>query len=332
MRPQIYTILVAIIVLVFVLSPLKAQITTTDTFGSGANSFSMDFVGVGNPGNAAQSASNRSHGESGGDGYGAVSYSYRISTYEISQDMITKATARGMSNVTAGPWTGSQPAANLSWYEAAAFVNWLNTSTGKQAAYNLTFSGSWSITLWSSADAWTAGGTNLYRHKDAFYFLPSENEWYKAAYYNPGDSNYFLYPTASDTAPTAVASGTGAGSAVFNGAASVPALVDSAGGLSPYGTMGQGGNVWEWSESAFDGTNDSSSENRAFRGGNWNWPEYAFPSSNRISADPTYVYLDVGFRVASVPEPSTCALLLVAGAGAIWWVRRRRECNGSLEP
>jgi formylglycine-generating enzyme required for sulfatase activity len=125
------------------------------------------------------------------------------------------------------------------------------------------------MNLWSSGDAWQLGGENLYRHKDAFYFLPSENEWYKAAYYNPGGSNYFLYPTGSDTAPAAVASGTNAGTAVYDGVASFPAIVDSAGGLSPYGTMGQGGNVWEWNESAFDGSNSLSSENRAIRGGSW---------------------------------------------------------------
>ena len=61
-----------------------------------------------------------------------------------------------------------------------------------------------------------------------------------------------------------------AGSAVYNGGAVTnPAAVTFAGGLSPYGTMGQGGNVFEWNESAFDGTNSLSSENRAVRGGAW---------------------------------------------------------------
>lgn len=105
-------------------------------------------------------------------------YDYRISTYDISQDAINKAAASGMANVTAGAWTGNQPAVDISWYEAAADVNWLNTSTGKQAAYDLAWTGSaWSINLWSSAQAWQVGGENLYRNKDAYYLLPSENEW-----------------------------------------------------------------------------------------------------------------------------------------------------------
>ena len=284
-----------------------------DTFGTSGNEFSIDFVNIGNTGNAADTT-----------GYGAVPYEYRASAYEISQNAITKATANGMANVTAGAWTGNQPAANVSWYEAAAFVNWLNTSTGKQAAYNLTFSGSWSMTLWSSADAWTAGGENLYRNKNAFYFLPSENEWYKAAYYNPDGSNYFLYPTGSDRAPMAAPRGTDAGSAVYDNVASVPAIVGSAGGLSPYGTMGQGGNVFEMTESAFDGANSSAFELRAFRGGYWDNTEDTLRSSFRLSDVPSVESYYFGFRVASVPEPSTYVLVLL-GAGAVYlWKRRKR--------
>jgi len=223
--------LVAALLAVFTLnSNLQAELVT---FGSGANTFNIDFLTIGNAGNAADTS------------YGAVPYDYRMGKYEISQNAITKATASGMANVTAGAWTGNQPAANIDWYEAAAFVNWLNTSTGKTAAYDLAWNGfAWSMTLWSSEQAWTAGGTNLYRNKDAFYFLPSENEWYKAAYYNPAGSDYFLYPTASSSVPTAVASGTGAGTAVYaQPIERGPAGVDDAGALSSYGTMGQGGEV-----------------------------------------------------------------------------------------
>ena len=283
-----------------------------DTFGTSSNEFTIDFVNIGNTGNAADTSS-----------YGALPDEYHASIREISQNAIDKATASGMANVTAGAWTGSQPAANITWYEAAAFVNFLNTNSGKTAAYNLTFTTNWSMALWSSDQAWTAGGTNLYRNKDAFYFLPSENEWYKSAYYNAAGTNYFLYPTGSDTAPTPVASGTNAGSAVYNNAASVPAIVDSAGGLSPYGTMGQGGNVYEWNESAFAGTNSSSSDARAVRGGDFLNTELNLRSSFRSFLDPTFEDGGIGFRVASVPEPSTYALLLMAGAGWLLWKRRK---------
>ena len=311
---NVSSLCVALVCAAFTLmTQLSAQ---ADTFGTSGNEFTIDFVNIGNAGNAADTT-----------GYGAVPYEYRASIYEISQDAITKATASGMANVTAGPWTGNQPAATITWYEAAAFVNFLNTNSGKTAAYDLTFSNSqWSMALWSSEQAWTAGGTNLYRNKDAFYFLPSENEWYKAAYYNPAGSNYFLYPTASSSVPTSVTSGTSAGTAVYlnNNPDSAPAIVNSAGGLSPYGTMGQGGNVWEWNESALDGTNSSSSENRAQRGGRWSGPEFGLSSSGQNGNDPTFESDTIGFRVASVPEPSTYALLLMTAAGALWMTRRRR--------
>jgi len=285
-----------------------------DTFGTSGNEFTVDFVNIGNAGNAADTTT-----------YGAVPYDYRVGKYEITQDAITKATASGMSNVTAGPWTGNQPAATINWYEAAAFVNFLNTNSAKTAAYDLVWDGSaWSMNLWSSGQAWTAGGTNLYRNKDAFYFLPNDDEWYKAAYYNAGGTNYFVFPTASSSVPTAVASGTNADSAVYNQPlAQGPTSVDLAGGLSPYATMGQGGNVWEWNESAFDGTNSSSSEYRAYRGGGWANGVNELRYSNRPFDSPLLEDSIVGFRVASVPEPSTYALLLL-GAGAVYiWKRRK---------
>lgn len=288
-----------------------------DTFGTSGNEFTIDFVSIGNPGNAADTT-----------GYGAVVYEYRIGKYEISQDQIDRATASGMANISQMfPFTGSQPAASINWYEAAAFVNWLNTSSGKQAAYNLTWNGSaWSMSLWSSAEGWQLGGENLYRHSDAYYFLPSENEWYKAAYYNPKSSNYFIYPTASDAAPTPVANGTNAGTAVYlGGIGSSPAPVTDSGGLSPYGTMGQAGNVYEWMETASDGVNSFPTEDRVYRGGSWSVVSDApLQSSFRLSMAPELDFNLNGFRVASIPEPSTYALLLITGAGALWWSRRRR--------
>ena len=132
------------------------------------------------------------------------------------------------------------------------------------------------IALWTPAEAWQQGGVNLYRHKDAKYFLPSEDEWYKAAYYDPnkggaGVGGYWDYATGSDSAPTAVASGTGAGTAVYGQTFGTgPADITNAGGLSPYGTMAQNGNVFEWCESASTAPNDSAVESRVRRGGFWN--------------------------------------------------------------
>jgi hypothetical protein len=288
-----------------------------DAFGSGTNTFAIDFVNIDDAGNAADTT-----------GYGAVPYAYRMGKHEVSTEVLRKAIASGLNigGDYSFRWTGNQPAAGygLNWFAAAAFVNWLNTNSGYQKAYNIEpFEGLWIMRLWDDANAWTLGGVNLYRHKDAYYFLPNENEWYKSAYFNPSGGSYFAYPTGSSAAPVAVGSGTNAGTAVYAQASSQgPAGVDAAGGLSPYSTMGQGGNAWEWNETALGGENNAPYDDRVIRGGGWGDPLFFMGSSRRGGNTP---YLtDVGFRVASVPEPSTYALLLMTGAGALWMARRRR--------
>jgi len=178
--------------------------------------------------------------------------------------------------------------------------------------------------LWSSAEAWQAGGENLYRHKDAYYFLPSDDEWYKAAFHqnNGVTADYWDYATGSDLAPVAVASGVLADTAVYGGVGAAPALVGDAGGLSPYGMMGQGGNVFEWQETAFTGVNNGVNLFRNTRGGGWASPQTVLLSSTRFYNLPTFSADLQGFRVASVPEPGTS--LLLGGVMMLWAGRRRR--------
>jgi formylglycine-generating enzyme required for sulfatase activity len=296
-----------------------------DNFGSGGNSFSIQFADVGNAGNGNDA------GAGGGiysSPYGGVSYNYRIGVTEVSQDWITKATNLGMTNVTAGAWGASQPAANMTWYEAAAFVNWMNTSTGHQAAYQLNGTNT-ALTLWTGAQAWQAGGQNLYRHKDAYYFLPSENEWYKAAYHqNDGvTANYWDYPTASNAVPDGIDfSGDTAFDAVFDQGflQGAPNAVTNVGSASAYGTRGQGGNVQEWTESADDGVNNFPGEGIAFRGGSWAGLDNGLLSQSRSQNGPQGSDANTGFRVASVPEPSSVAASLL-GVGVLMARRRRRR-------
>jgi hypothetical protein len=157
----------------------------------------------------------------------------------------------------------------------------------------------------------------------ARYFLPSIDEWYKAAYYNPSGGIYYDYPTGSNSAPAAVTSGTVAGTAVYGlGGVSSPADITLAGGLSPYSTMAQEGNVDEWEETDFDLVNDSDSSLRGFRGGNRQDLSGELLATFRDSA-PTTIEGSMGFRIASViPEPSTLLLAAVAGMDPLW--RRRR--------
>ena len=162
------------------------QASRADTFGSGANSFSIDFVSIGNPGNPPDANPNPA---------GAVPYSYRIGKYEISEQMIDKANASaalGLRKTLAGP---DYPATSVTWYEAAKFVNWLDTSSGSVPAYKFDASGNFQ--LWTPTDP-GYNPNNLYRNSLAHYFLPSENEWHKAAYYDPVAGVYYAYPTGSN--------------------------------------------------------------------------------------------------------------------------------------
>lgn len=310
--------------------PSSKTMAAVIPFGSGANQFSLEFVTVGNPGNTADTKGNPNPG-------GSVPYVYQIGKYEVSRDQITKANADGslgltldgMAIVTGGPRV-NMPASGISWNEAARFVNYLNTSQGRPAAYKFSkqpgdagYSANEPILLWSPADA-GYNASNPFRNDKAYYFLPSADEWYKAAYYNSAGNNYYLYPTGSNTAPTPVTGGTASDTAVYSQlTATGPADITNAGGLSPYGTMAQGGNVYEWDETDLDMTNDNPSAARGVRGGRWSFSsDYNLSALNRYADSPSLEVSNIGFRVAAVPEPSTGVLAALA-ISALLPLRRR---------
>ena len=81
--------------------------------------------------------------------------------------------------------------------------------------------------------------------------------------------------------------------------------------------------MYEWMETAYDGTNDTAGETRELRGGSWDFFSHFLDASLRGSFDPTSEFTNLGFRVASVPEPSTLSLLAI-GLGGLALVRRRK--------
>ena len=171
------------------LCSLTAALVTSahaDTFGSGGNAFTIDFVTIGNPGNANDSGTTGLYFTP----YGGVGYTYRMGTYEVSEDMIAKANTLGGLLITKDTRGVNKPATSVSWNEAARYVNWLNTSSGYAPAYKFAvqpggggYTGNEDLVLWTVSDAGYDAG-NLYRNSNAHYFLPSENEWYKAAFYS----------------------------------------------------------------------------------------------------------------------------------------------------
>jgi formylglycine-generating enzyme required for sulfatase activity len=301
-------------VIIASLPTISSAQTITQTFGTGANAFTMDFVTIGNPNNAADTIHTSEPGVPFNPA-GSVAYTYNLGKYEVSREQIDKANTAGSLGITMFDMSSfggngvNRPATGISWYEAATYVNWLNTSTGGTAAYK--FSGT-TFQLWSAGDA-GYDANNMFRNSLAKFVIASRDEWYKAAYGNP-NGTWNNYPTGGDSAPTAVVGGTEANTAVYSQSVSQgPADISNAGGLSSYGTMGQGGNVWEWNETAYDGINNTVGEYRDLRGGSWDRLSNLMDASEYGLIDPLDENINFGFRVASVPEPSSLSLLALGG-------------------
>jgi len=320
------------------------------SYASTAHAVTFDWATVGDLNNAD---------DTHGDGYGGVDYAYRISKHEVTNAQYMEflnavatvgdsyglyntsmaSTYGGIDRTGAGtvgdPYVYSvkgsdnnwlnRPVNYVSFFDAMRFTNWLHNGQG---------SGS------TESGAYTIGsGTDEVRSASAKYWLPSENEWYKAAYYDPTTANYFDYPTSSNTAPGYVddsgnLSGTATpfadgvtdpgnyatydGDGVTDGIGS-PYYMTEVGewenSASPYGTYDQGGNVWEWNEAVI------SSSFRGLRGGSFSDFDSVLLAVFRSDIDPTFESSDIGFRVATVPEPSTVLLGALAAAGLL--MRRR---------
>ncbi|MCP4591895.1 MAG: formylglycine-generating enzyme family protein, partial [bacterium] len=170
---------------------------------------------------------------------------------------------------------------------------------------------------WSAAEA--DNGTNLYRHKDAMYYMPTEDEWVKAGYWN--GTALQTYPNAS---PGDLVSGS-PDPAKWNyssSAGSVPWDVGS-GVEELNGTYDMMGNVWEWMESPYSDPTYGPRSGRGLRGGSFSTIDVSdLASSYRIYGNPYHETYHFGFRVASeVPEPTTLTLLALGG---LLMARQRR--------
>jgi sulfatase modifying factor 1 len=315
--------------------PARAQLT-------------IDWLTVGDAGNAADTT-----------GYGAVPDSFRIMKYELTNQQYTAflnsvaatdtyslynsqmgSDARGgiTQSGASGSYTyatktnmGDKPVNYVSWFDAARVSNWLmngatGTSSTETGAYTL--SGSTS----GNAPAVNPGAT---------FYVPTEDQWYKAAYYKGGSTNagYWRYATQSNTLPgTVSANAVGDGQAFppgntanfnygadWNGLDGNVTTVGTNGAPSYYGAFDMVGNVWEWDDGAVGSS-------RVLRGGGWfDWGFGLFDlsSSDRNPHDPGYEGNSVhGFRLAAtvpVPEPSTYAMALAGLAcGGYSMFRRRR--------
>lgn len=317
---------------------------------SASAAVTIDWVTVGNANNAADTT-----------GYGAVGYSYQIGKYEVTNAQYAAflnaadpegANANGIYNTnmgnnprggityTAGSASGSKytiranmgnkPVNYVSWYDAARFTNWLGNGQGNGS---------------TETGAYTLSGNTgiITKNVGAAVYLPTEDEWYKAAYYDPtpgagGGDNYWLFTTQSNTIPTATSARAGStgditnpgpnvvnynSDADWNGQDGNVTTVGSAAANNYFGTADQGGNVWEWNDAVIEYDDGFiSGTNRGIRGGSFNSDQVGLQASFRGDTHTTAEIGNFGFRVASVPEPSGLVLSMLAGGMML--IRRKR--------
>jgi formylglycine-generating enzyme len=292
---------------------------------SAASAVTIDWTFVGNPGNACDTQSQGC--------FGSVGYGYSIGTYEITNAQyaeflnakaasdplglyqsgmgftidhggITRSGSPGSYTYSTIAGRANMPVNWVSFYDALRFANWMSNGQGsgdtETGAYILL-----------GGTATPSNGATVTRNagSGANTFLASEDEWYKAAYYDPTTSSYFDFPMSTNgfgvcSGPTATPGR--ANCAEFVG--DVTNRGSYTGSASPYGTFDQGGNVSEWTEAII-------STNRGWRGGDFHGGESLLNASSRFGVNPTGSSDATGFRLVVIPEPDTAVLLSMGVLG-----------------
>jgi len=318
-----------------------AVVLLFSSLGSVSADVAIEMVTVGDPGNLPDTT-----------GYGSVDHVYQIGKYEVTvgqyAEMLNAVAATdthrlynehmwsrtygcriqrhgspGSYTYTATDDWINRPVNYVSWFDAARFVNWLSNGqpTGKQDA-STTEDGAYRL---DGATA-LACRNDIAPRADAAWFLPSEDQWYKAAYYDGTRSVYYDYPTGADIAPSddwvRPDPGNHANFYQDDCAIGCPYWTTEVGAFensaSPYGTFDQGGNLWEWNETVVGRSS------RVLRGGNWARDASSLHAAHRGIINPTDEGDLIGFRVARVPEPRGIVLLACGlAAGLVVGIARR---------
>ncbi len=314
----------------------------------------IDTVTIGNPGNVGELSGAGAGGYGPDRVCGAVDYVYKIGKYEVTAGQYVEflnavAVTDTYDLYNTNMWSSSygckiersgspgsytynvaldyadRPVNYVSWGDAARFSNWLHNGqpAGPQGP-GTTEDGSYLL----DGAARDSGLLAVTREADATWVIPSEDEWYKAAYHkNDGvTDHYWEFPTGTDSPPSNLLAEPDPGNnATFwslGYTVGFPYYRTEVGAhentRSAYGTFDQGGNVWEWNEAML---NESFS---GLRGGSF-YGSGCSTLGARVRLDsnaPLPEDFEVGFRVVEVPEPGTMVLLSL-GATALF--QRRRD-------
>jgi formylglycine-generating enzyme len=309
---------------------------------SAARAIQIDTVPIGNPGNAGDAGNVQTAGT-----IGAVPYNFRMGKTEVTNGQYSaflNAVAKSdphvlyetdMAIIRSGipgnysyapgmnlppfirPPAGgydyaNKPVDNINWYDAIRFTNWLNNGQGNSD----TETGAYTILGGGSVPT---NFNSIVRNPGAKWFLPNEDEWYKAAYFDGAQNIYYKYPTGTNVTPNnnVPAADTG-NSANFNHSSDAyPFQFTDVGAYSlsksPYGTLDQGGNAAEWIESPAACCITPGAGSRIYRGGMWMDTDFYISALPQSTLGGTFTNILIGFRVATVvPEPKSWVLMVTA--------------------
>ncbi len=329
--------------------------------GQWSGAGSLEFVMVGDPGNAADTRT----ALDGVSHFGAVGYTYQMGRYDVTSSQyaaflnavavvdpyglygpmmapvgpgtaycgILRSGNPGSYSYSVMPGRENFPVTDLTWGAAARFCNWLaNGQPGGPEGPGTTETGSYTLNGATTLETLA----NVCRNPWATYVLPNNDEWYKAAYYKGGSTSagYWLYPTRSDQIPSNVLSASGTNNANYaiwyhyapylytDPVNYLTAVGAFAGSPGPYGTFDMGGNASQLIEGI---DNNGGSGFRGNAGGSFVEQYYnLWGSFNPRYGDPGSAGVSAGFRVSLVPEPTAVVLLALAGAGVLC----RRKSGG----
>jgi formylglycine-generating enzyme required for sulfatase activity len=320
----------------------------------------LQFVTVGSPGNPAYQSANPNDFV---NGRGSVNYSFRISPLEtttaqwasffnaafdrpagdsipfVDAPLVWGAVGTTPINPGGQRWTvpngnGMLPVGGISWRTAAVFCNWLDHGANPNALRTDFLSGAYDVSTFGyNGNIFT---DQLAHTPGSQYWIPTWDEWLKAAHWspsNPNNNGWYQYSNSSDSAY--VYGPPGAGTANAGDASSFNIPLGSYSAQSPWGLFDVAGETTEWTESIR--TIDTGERFRMTDGSFWG--ESSFESnlvdqvrswgSDELPHVNSYEY---GLRLASaVPAPGACAV----GVGALLYLsgarRRQDTCQGRSE-